>query len=80
MLPLPSPPCVVRAVKLMFSMDMILLSVTFIYTGTVECVECVCVAGRGLQLPLQGTSSTSGVECMAQLWVGLGRLVRPTLD
>ncbi len=40
---------VVRAVKLMFSVDMMLLSITFIYTGRVcgwMCVcVCVCVGG-----------------------------------
>ncbi len=43
----PSSLLVVRAVKLMFSVDMMLLSITFIYTGRVcgwLCV-CVCVCG-----------------------------------
>ena len=80
---------VVRAVKLMFSVDMMLLSITFIYTGRVCGWLCVCVCvcvcgwlcgGGSYIFSVQGMSSTSGVECTVQQWVGLECSTGPTLD
>lgn len=54
----------VRAVKMLFSVDMLLLSVVFIYTGEAVVLDSLPIDNHVLQNLMQGMSSTFGVVYM----------------